>query len=56
MLGEGDGALVGGGGSIDECDVGGLEGIIGSGNDGMSSSWEVSMVICLVAGAFWRIV
>jgi hypothetical protein len=51
MLGDGEGALVGGG-SIDECDVGGLEGIIGSGSDGMSSSCEVSIVICLVAGAF----
>jgi hypothetical protein len=55
MLGDGDGALVGGG-SIDECDVGSLEGIIGSGNDGISSSCEVSIVICLVAGAVWRIV
>jgi hypothetical protein len=56
MLGDGEGALVTGGGSIDECDVGGLEGMIGSGNDGISSSCEVSMVICLVAGALWRIV
>jgi hypothetical protein len=56
MLGDGEGALVTGGGSIDECDVGGLEGIIGSGSDGMSSSCEVSMVICLVGSALWRIV
>jgi hypothetical protein len=55
ILGDGEGALVGGG-SIDECDAGGLEGMIGSGSDGISSSWEVSMVICLVAGAFCRIV
>jgi hypothetical protein len=55
MLGDGEGALVGGG-SIDECDVGGLEGMIGSGKDGISSSCEVSIVICRVAGAFWRIV
>lgn len=50
MLGEGEGALVGGG-SIEECDVGGFEGIIGSGNEGMSSSCDVSMVICFVGGA-----
>jgi hypothetical protein len=54
MLGDGDGALVGG--SIEECEVGGLEGITGSGNDGMSSSCDVSMVICLVGGAVCRIV
>ena len=41
-----------GGGSIDECDVGGLDGMKGSGKDGISSSiFEVSIVICLVAGA-----
>jgi len=56
MLGDGEGALVGGGGSIDEYDVGGFEGMAGSGNDGMSSSWDVSMVICFVGGALWRIV
>jgi hypothetical protein len=51
-LGEGEGALVMGGGSIDECDVGGLDGMTGSGNDGISSSiFEVSIVICLVGGA-----
>jgi hypothetical protein len=37
MLGDGDGALVGGG-SIDECDVGAFEGMTGSGKDGISSS------------------
>lgn len=56
MLGDGEGALVGGGGSIDECDVGGFEGIAGSGNDGMSSSCDVSMVICFVGGALCLIV
>lgn len=56
MLGDGEGALVTGGGSIDECDVGGLEGMNGSGKDGISSSCEVSMVICLVGRALWRIV
>lgn len=56
MLGDGEGALVTGGGSIDECDVGGLEGINGSGNDGMSSSCEVSIVICFVGAVDWRIV
>ena len=51
-LGEGEGALVIGGGSMDECDVGGFEGMMGSGKDGISSSmFEVSMVICLVGGA-----
>jgi hypothetical protein len=28
----------------------------GSGSDGMSSSCDVSMVICLVGRALWRIV
>lgn len=57
-LGEGDGALVIGGGSIEACDVGGLDGIIGSGNEGISSSTDdVSIVICLVVGgALWRMV
>ena len=50
-LGDGDGALVIGGGSIDECEVGGFEGMTGSGKEGISSSiFEVSMVICFVAG------
>jgi hypothetical protein len=50
-LGDGEGALVIGGGSMDECDVGGFEGITGSGKDGISSSiLDVSMVMCLVAG------
>jgi hypothetical protein len=56
MLGDGDGALVNGGGSIEECEVGGFDGMIGSGKDGISSSCEVSIVICLVGGALWRIV
>jgi hypothetical protein len=54
-LGEGEGALVMGGGSIDECDVGGFDGMTGSGKEGISSSmFEVSMVICLVGGTVWR--
>lgn len=54
-LGEGDGALVIGGGSIDECDVGALEGIAGSGKAGISSSAdEVSIVMCFVGGLAWR--
>lgn len=54
-LGEGDGALVSGGGSIDECDVGALDGIAGSGKAEISSSAdEVSIVICLVDGTAWR--
>lgn len=39
-----------GGGSIEECDVGGMDGRTGSGSDGISSSMEVSMVMCLVGG------
>lgn len=58
MLGEGEGALVGGG-SI-ECEVGGLDPmdpIMGSGREGISSSTDdVSIVICLVGRAFWRMV
>ena len=54
-LGEGEGALVMGGGSMDEWDVGGFEGMTGSGKEGISSSmFEVSMVICLVGGTVWR--
>jgi hypothetical protein len=54
-MGEGDGALVSGGGSIDECDVGALDGIAGSGSAGISSSADaVSMVICFVGGIAWR--
>jgi hypothetical protein len=56
ILGDGDGALVTGGGSIEACDVGGLEGIMGSGRASISSSCEVSMVICFVGAAFCRIV
>ena len=44
-LGEGEGALVSGGGSMAACEVGGLVGIAGSGKAGMSSSPLVSMVI-----------
>jgi hypothetical protein len=51
MLGDGDGALVTGGGSIEECDVGGFDGIMGSGKAGISSSSEVSMMICFVGSA-----
>lgn len=51
-LGDGEGALVSGGGSIDECDVGALDGMTGSGKEGISSSMEdVSMVICFVGWA-----
>lgn len=56
MLGDGEGALVGGG-SIEECDVGGLGSMMGSGSEGISSSLDdVSMVICFVGSAFWRMV
>lgn len=56
MLGEGEGALVGGG-SMEECDVGGLDPIMGSGREGISSSVDdVSIVICLVDRACWRMV
>jgi len=52
MLGEGEGALVGGG-SMEECDVGGLDPIMGSGREGISSSVDdVSIVICFVGSAF----
>ena len=50
-LGEGEGALVSGGGSMEAFEVGALDGMAGSGNAGISSSAdEVSMVICFVAG------
>jgi hypothetical protein len=52
--GAGDGALVKGGGSIEECDVGAADGKTGSGRDGISSSMEVSMVTCFVGGPSWR--
>jgi len=48
-LGDGEGALVSGGGSMAACEVGGLVGIAGSGKAGMSSSPLVSMVISLVS-------
>ena len=55
MLGDGDGALVSGGGSIEALDVGAFDGRAGSGNAGISSSAdEVSIVICLVKGWVWR--
>lgn len=55
VIGEGDGALVSGGGSMDECDVGALDGIAGSGSARISSSADaVSMVICFVGGIAWR--
>ena len=54
-LGEGEGALVSGGGSMDACEVGALDGSAGSGSAGISSSIdEVSIVICLVGGIDWR--
>jgi len=53
-LGEGEGALVRGGGSIAACEVGGLEGMAGSGRAGMSSSVPVSMVISLVSAVAVR--
>lgn len=49
VLGEGEGALVRGGGSIDACEVVGFDGMTGSGSCGMSSSVRVSMVISLVS-------
>lgn len=51
-LGEGDGAR--GGGSMEACDVGGLDGCAASGRSGMSSSALVSIVISFVSGAFTR--
>jgi hypothetical protein len=54
-LGEGEGALVRGGGSMDACEVGALDGRAGSGSARISSSVdEVSMVICWVGGIDWR--
>lgn len=49
ILGEGDGALVSGGGSMLECDVGGLDGNTGSGSGGMSSAARESMMISFVS-------
>ena len=45
----GDGALLRGGGSMAEFEVGGLVAIAGSGKGGMSSSVPVSMVISFVS-------
>ena len=54
-LGEGEGALVIGGGSMDDCDATALVDMKGSGKAGISSSVdEVSIVICLVGGVLWR--
>ena len=55
MLGEGDGALVSGGGSMLECEVGGLDGNTGSGNGGISSAARESIVISLVSTLAERI-
>lgn len=48
-LGDGDGALVSGGGSMAKFEVSGLECIAGSGNGAISSSVPVSIVISLVS-------
>lgn len=48
-LGEGDGALVSGGGSIFDCEAGAFDGNAGSGRSGISSSVRVSMVISFVS-------
>jgi len=48
-LGDGEGALVRGGGSIVEYDEVDFEGIAGSGSGGISSSVRVSIVISLVS-------
>ena len=54
-LGEGEGADVKGGGSIDEWEVGGFDGMTGSGSAGISSSAEaVSTVICFVSAEAMR--
>jgi hypothetical protein len=55
ILGEGDGALVTGGGSIVELEIDILCPRAGSGNAGISSpADDVSKVICLVATAAIR--
>jgi hypothetical protein len=48
MLGDGDGALVTGGGSMLELETEARCCMAGSGRAGMSSPADVSMVICLV--------
>lgn len=55
-LGDGEVALASGGGSMEACEVGALEGRAGSGNALRSSSpvEEVSIVICLVGETAWR--
>jgi hypothetical protein len=51
-LGEGDGALVIRGGSMEECEACPLEDMTGSGNGGISSPFvERSTVMCLVGTA-----
>jgi hypothetical protein len=54
-LGAGEGALVSGGGSIAEFDVGALVGNTGSGRGARSSSVLVSMVISFVSTVEVRI-
>lgn len=54
-LGLGEGAPINGGGSIEECEVGGLAGTAGSGNGAMSSSVRVSMMMSLVSTGAPRI-
>jgi hypothetical protein len=54
-LGDGEGALVSGGGSMVELEEGILDGSAGSGSAGISSSADVvSIVICLVVRTGWR--
>ena len=50
----GDGALLSGGGSIAEFEVGGFELIAGSGKAGISSSVRVSIVISFVSQLITR--
>lgn len=47
-LGAGEGALTGGGGSIEDCDIGALVSMTGSGSGSRSASFPVSMVISFV--------
>lgn len=48
-LGLGDGAPVNGGGSIEECEVGGLAGTAGSGSGAIASSVRVSIMMSFVS-------
>lgn len=52
----GEGALVSGGGSMVGFGAGALVGTAGSGNEGMSSSVRVSMVISFVSAGSLRMV